>query len=185
MDKNWFPLQGIPPDGKTFVLEEQAQWEAPLKEFGITGCILEPLRAEIFVLPQEQGVLFRGNITGKVVVSCDRCADDSEVVVKHNFDSFETYPADGFGASGKDNARKSAERGGREAESPLDEDDLPDDADEAVIRQAAHGRGIEINPGALAWQEFTLALPVKPLCREACKGLCPTWGANKNTEVCS
>ncbi len=29
-----------------------------------------------------------------------------------------------------------------------------------------------------------LALPMKPLCRENCKGLCPVCGKNRNTEKC-
>ena len=42
-------------------------------------------------------------------------------------------------------------------------------------------------PG-LSWQlmdeQFYLALPMKPLCREACKGLCPNCGTNLNEATC-
>ena len=38
---------------------------------------------------------------------------------------------------------------------------------------------------ALAWEEFLLALPMKPLCDPACKGLCPQCGVNRNTATCS
>jgi len=176
MHKNWIPLQSIPVGGKTIVLDNQAQWQEPFDEFGLSCRIIESLRAEVFVLPQEQGVLFRGDIQGTVVLPCDRCADDSEVLIKHTFDSFEPYPADSFMSAG----RKEAEHGDSE-----DEDELPDEADEAVIRNSAHGRGIEINPAALAWEEFSLALPVKPLCRDDCQGLCPVCGSNKNTDACS
>jgi uncharacterized protein len=33
--------------------------------------------------------------------------------------------------------------------------------------------------------ETTLALPMKPLCRDDCRGLCPTCGGNRNLVQCS
>jgi uncharacterized protein len=33
-------------------------------------------------------------------------------------------------------------------------------------------------------EQFYLALPMKPLCREDCKGLCPQCGTNLNTGSC-
>ena len=34
-------------------------------------------------------------------------------------------------------------------------------------------------------EQFYLALPMKPLCREDCQGLCPVCGINRNREACS
>jgi len=34
-------------------------------------------------------------------------------------------------------------------------------------------------------EQFFLALPMKPLCREDCKGLCPVCGINRNRETCT
>ena len=34
-------------------------------------------------------------------------------------------------------------------------------------------------------EQFYLALPMKPLCREDCAGLCPRCGTNRNTGSCS
>lgn len=47
------------------------------------------------------------------------------------------------------------------------------------------GRRLELDAGSMLWEEFVLALPVKPLCREDCKGLCPTCGANLNLGPCA
>jgi len=33
--------------------------------------------------------------------------------------------------------------------------------------------------------ETTLALPMKPLCREGCRGLCPVCGGNRNITACA
>ena len=185
MNTHWIPLQSIPAAGKQFVLDDKTLWQEPLHEFGIDCRILTPLRAEIFVLPQEQGVLFRGLVTGSVALPCDRCADDSTVVIHHSFDSFEPYPSDSLMTPARDGARKSPERRGHEPADASDDAAEIDDIDDAVIRNAAHGRGVEINPAALAWEELSLALPVKPLCHGDCKGLCPVCGCNRNTDSCT
>ena len=168
MDKHWIPLQSIPVAGKTILLDDQRLWESPLREFGVTCRILEPVTARVEILPQAEGILFRGRLRGKVALPCDRCANDSVVVLDQRFDSFEPFPGEVLPGA---HARNEEEQFG--------------DVDEAVIRNAPNGRGIEINPSALAWEEFSLALPVKPLCDEACKGLCPVCGVNKNIESCA
>jgi uncharacterized protein len=42
----------------------------------------------------------------------------------------------------------------------------------------------ELNLGTLVETETTLALPMKPLCRADCRGLCSTCGANRNVADC-
>jgi uncharacterized protein len=165
MDKYWIPLQSIPVGGKALELDDQAIWEDPIREFGLDCRIVEPLRARVTLLPQAEGILFRGHITGKVNMPCDRCAADSLISLDHSFDSFEAFPEETLT--------------GNKAADPFGE------VDEAVIRNAPNARGIEVNPAALLWQEFSLALPVKPLCGEDCQGLCPICGARKSEGKCS
>jgi uncharacterized protein len=43
----------------------------------------------------------------------------------------------------------------------------------------------QIDLGQLVLEQFYLALPMKPLCRESCRGLCPECGTNLNTGTCS
>jgi uncharacterized protein len=43
----------------------------------------------------------------------------------------------------------------------------------------------EIDLGQLMREQFYLSLPMKPLCREDCKGLCPQCGTNLNRATCS
>jgi len=45
-------------------------------------------------------------------------------------------------------------------------------------------RGPEIELGGYVREVVALALPVQPLCREDCKGLCPRCGADRNREAC-
>lgn len=42
-----------------------------------------------------------------------------------------------------------------------------------------------IDLGELMHEQFVLALPMKPLCAVACKGLCGHCGTNLNTETCA
>jgi uncharacterized protein len=42
-----------------------------------------------------------------------------------------------------------------------------------------------IDLGAVMREQFFLALPMKPLCRDDCQGLCPVCGVNRNRETCA
>ena len=46
-------------------------------------------------------------------------------------------------------------------------------------------RGDELDLEPLARDAVILELPLAPLCSEGCLGLCPTCGANRNTEPCA
>jgi uncharacterized protein len=41
-----------------------------------------------------------------------------------------------------------------------------------------------IDLGEVMREQFFLALPMKPLCRPDCRGLCPVCGKNRNIEQC-
>jgi uncharacterized protein len=43
----------------------------------------------------------------------------------------------------------------------------------------------ELDVTRVVENEATLALPMKPLCREDCRGLCPVCGANRNVAPCT
>jgi len=45
--------------------------------------------------------------------------------------------------------------------------------------------GGEIDLSTLVASETALALPMKPLCREDCRGLCPLCGGNRNLVACA
>lgn len=46
-------------------------------------------------------------------------------------------------------------------------------------------RGSEVQLGAFLLEVVALALPVKPVCREDCRGLCPQCGVDRNVSACS
>ena len=61
-----------------------------------------------------------------------------------------------------------------EGEREIEEDDLT----------TAFYENDEIDLEQLMREQFYLALPMKPLCREDCKGLCAVCGTNLNTGTC-
>ncbi len=50
--------------------------------------------------------------------------------------------------------------------------------------EAGWFRGSEIDLGAISMEAVVLALPVKPLCREDCAGLCAVCGADRSSNAC-
>ncbi len=61
--------------------------------------------------------------------------------------------------------------------------DGPSDAelelqDEDLSTAYYHDQMLDL--GEMMREQFNLALPMRPLCQEACQGLCPQCGANRN-----
>jgi uncharacterized protein len=50
--------------------------------------------------------------------------------------------------------------------------------------ETSYYRDDQIDLNELLREQFYLALPMKPLCREDCQGLCPQCGTNLNTGTC-
>ena len=135
------PLSEISPSGKDMTLDDPAIWQGPLAEFRMDCRIIDPLKAELGIMPLEGGYLVRGSITGTVVLPCNRCAEDVTVAATTGEDLLES-------------------------------------------RVVVENGGSYLDLGAICWEEFVLALPVNPLCRPDCKGLCPQCGANLNDAPC-
>ena len=87
-------LRDVAQNGQTFQYNNQNIWLEPLKEFHISCKIVDDIQAEVFILPEEDGCLLRGKLHGKVSVPCDRCAEETEIVIDYPFDEFEAYPQD-------------------------------------------------------------------------------------------
>ena len=161
----WIAAKDVPPDGRTYVLDDPAVWAEPIAEFDLRMRVSKPLSASVFLLARKKGFLARGKLCGEMILLCSRCAEDTLTVIEHNFESFEVFP-DAFR---KEDEEKEA---GPDAEQ-----------DANVVRNSSHGP--EVDLAALLWQELMLVLPVKPLCNVACKGLCPKCGENLNLKACA
>ena len=61
---------------------------------------------------------------------------------------------------------------------------LPDGEYDGEPRVRLVNGQLQLDIGAVLWEEFALILPFKPLCSEECKGICPGCGRDLNTEAC-
>ena len=66
-----------------------------------------------------------------------------------------------------------------DVEIPLRDEREQPEADAVLVK------GSELDPGELIVQELLLNVPMKPLCREDCPGLCPHCGALKGSRECT
>ena len=149
----WFSLADCPTQGRRLSISDQIVWSEPLAEFEVQADIIEPLTAEIFLVPQGEGLLLQGRLQGRISVICDRCAEEVPYTVNARFDVFEALP-------GKDEEEENADR----------------------FRQGR--QGLELDLAAVLWEQFVLALPIKPLCAEDCHGICSQCGTNLNRGNC-
>lgn len=103
-------------------------------------------------------VFVRGDFSARVPLACGRCLEPYDVTVRPSVDArFVPSPAT------------------RGEERELGADDLETD----VYRNG------QLDLTALLETETDLALPMKPLCREGCQGLCRVCGGNRNVTACA
>jgi len=162
----WIAVSDLPADGAELRFSDPTIWEGPMREFGMDCRVVQPLEAVVSILPQQgegvDGCIIRGRLTGEIVVPCNRCAEDASVHINTTFDTFEPFP---------------------DALASNEEEAIGEEPDELVVRRV---NGVpQINIEGLLWEEFAMILPVKPLCKPDCKGLCPICGHNKNHGECS
>jgi uncharacterized protein len=100
-----------------------------------------------------------GRVQSTLALACGRCLDEMVQPVDLPFDLLYLPHQDHVG----------------DAEVEVEDDDLT----------TAYYRDEEIDLGQLVMEQFYLALPMKPLCRESCRGLCPECGTNLNTATCT
>ena len=103
-------------------------------------------------------VELRGRVSARLEVPCGRCLKPVEVPINSGFT--ERFV--------------SAVSWAADEQHELQEEDL----NLAVF----DGAGIELND--LAREEILLAIPANVLCREDCRGLCPTCGTDRNQGDC-
>lgn len=105
----------------------------------------------------KHGIDFQGRLDALLRLECSRCLEPFEVSLAGDF--FLTLVADPA-------PRKEAAR---------------DEEEEAALFVCPEGRADLVE---MASEQMYLNLPLKPVCREGCKGLCPVCGANRNAAKC-
>ncbi len=99
-----------------------------------------------------------GGVKATLDLACGRCLEPFRLPVDASFDVLYLPHAENAG----------------EGEVEVEDDDL----------STAYYRDDEIDLAQLVREQFYLAIPMKPLCRDACNGLCVHCGTNLNTGSC-
>jgi uncharacterized protein len=103
----------------------------------------------------------RGRLDATVHPECGRCLEHYSAPVSQDLDLF-YLP--------------------RAAERPQDEEEQIDLGDHEVV--VGYYDGDRLDLGEVVREQIILSLPLKRLCREDCRGLCPSCGTNLNTAAC-
>jgi uncharacterized protein len=121
--------------------------------------VVSPVTLSFDVDRQETGrYRLAGHVKGEIELTCSRCLEPFTMPVTPDFDLRYVPHIENLG----------------EGEREVEEDDLT----------TAFYAEDQIDLGQLVMEQFHLALPMKPLCLESCKGLCPQCGTNLNTGSC-
>jgi uncharacterized protein len=99
-----------------------------------------------------------GRVETRLALECGRCLEPLEIAVDSPFELRYVPQVETPG----------------EPEREVEEDDLT----------TAYYQDETLDLAELMHEQFLLALPMKPLCSETCKGLCPECGTNLNKSDC-
>ncbi len=147
-------FEEIPYEGVSFIYDD-----LPGLLNDIDGvAAYRPIRAEVRLFKRGEGIMAEGHIDATLKLRCDRCLNAYSHVISLSY-SYILMPNSG------DHLK--------------DEVDLKDgDLDISFFN------GVSIELSDIFREQIVLSLPVKRLCRKACKGLCPYCGKDLNTGRC-
>jgi uncharacterized protein len=149
-------LENILPEGLEKSLKVR---ETEAEELGLAMPLSAPLGVELALTRHGGRILVRGTVRGAVTLECSRCLAGFSHPVEAEL---ETHLEIG--------EKKTAD---------ADHELSPEELD---VQQIDKGY---IDLRELIAEQIHLAVPLKPLCSEGCRGLCPHCGADLNTESCS
>jgi uncharacterized protein len=131
------------------------------RDFAIDYAGVDPvgtLRAEAEVTKSNDQIIFRGKVTAPLKLLCSRCAEEYEKAIESEFAFVLAFVA------------------------PQQEEELQDE-DSEDFYFIPEGT-IEYDFASQIRDLLILAVEIKPLCKDDCRGICPTCGKNLNFEQC-
>ncbi len=158
-------IHHIPSQGVTLRFEKAARWFAVIKELMEHGEFqaITPVQISLEAVPEKEMFKVTGKLSTTLRLTCSRCLIP--------FDSLVT--------------RKFRLRYSRQ----ILEDLQPGGADGVELTAQQIGmypfQGEAIDFTDAVQEQFVLSLPYRPLCHEACKGLCARCGADLNQTTCT
>jgi uncharacterized protein len=117
-----------------------------------------PIEYELTVSMMGENVRVEGPIRCTMRLVCDRCLEPFPLPVSTHLDI--------------------------ELEPKSDQPKLPEVELTGGELDVYYFEGDELELEPYIYEEVMLAIPIKALCSETCKGICPVCGKNQNTETC-
>lgn len=156
-------IDDIKDEGLTLEFAEEPAAFPELAEISSAGdCeFTAPLKTRLRVFRVRGMIEVEGEVETTLRQSCSRCLEEYEEALTASFAL--TYTR----------------------EIPEVTDDSGDEVEISAEEMGLiHFEGEEIDLRGAVQEQVVMALPLRPLCRQECKGLCPQCGANLNEEDC-
>jgi len=149
----------IPDEGLSLVFSEDGKW---FKECFPDGDYLDFSLRKIDVKCQisktSSTIFIKGNLSVLLGICCSRCLEEVDFSASGDF-AYTLVPA-----------------------KPETREELELQAEELEVSYY-QGEFIDVTP--IICEQIILQIPIKPLCSEDCKGLCPHCGINLNVASCN
>jgi uncharacterized protein len=120
--------------------------------------VVAPVSLAFDIVKDKRNFRLAGGVRTTIELPCSRCLEAFQGPVDAQFDlRYQPHAPETH-----------------DSERQIEEDDLT----------TAYYENDQIDLGQLMREQFYLALPMKPLCRDDCRGLCPVCGTNLNRGAC-
>ena len=154
-------VEEVPEEGREIILDDLDEDEARAFIERAREVDLELQTAPLgYVRASRSGekVYIKGMVEERVGTVCSRCLESFALPLSVRFESMLAPPP----------------KGAVEMDVELSSEDL----------ETAVYYGSNIDLAGILLEQLVVNLPIKPLCSDGCKGLCPKCGVNRNTDTC-
>jgi uncharacterized protein len=152
--KNTVLAEDISEDGLHLIFEDMHGLLSEVEECRIQ-C---PAKGEVFLHRVDGDVYLKGKVAALIVLKCDRCLEEYNNNIDTSF-FYEFVPGQLID---------------KEKEIALGSEDM----------EVSLYDGVEIQIGEIFREQILLQIPMRHVCSEDCKGICPGCGADLNREEC-
>jgi uncharacterized protein len=149
----------IPEEGLDFVLSEDGKWfKECFQDSDQLDFSIREVDVKCQITKTSSTIFIKGNLSVLLEICCSRCLEDVHLPGGGDF-AYTLVPA-----------------------KPETKEDWELQAEELEISYY-QGDFIDLTP--IICEQIILQIPIKPLCSEECKGLCPHCGINLNAASCN
>lgn len=125
---------------------------------GVDCVFLKPIDISVIARKEPDHIRVDATVSSSARIECSRCLENYDSDMKSEFTIY--Y---------------------REEDSEYNDEEV-ELSERDLVSSSYSGNEIDLGPEIA--EQLLMEIPVKPLCREDCKGLCPTCGADLNRGAC-